>query len=124
MAYILTPRFAPAYQAPQCSPFGFCGPSSRPTYGYRTVQRPQPQPERSPFASFFSQLDELVGEIDQDVFDFFFTEGNICFLSPGGLHISKVSTHAGILTYGSRALCPSLLPSVKVGVEARDGKYP
>ncbi|KAF3007819.1 hypothetical protein E8E13_010574 [Curvularia kusanoi] len=66
MAYILTPRFAPTYQAPQCSPFGFCGPSSRPTYGYRTVQRPQSQPERSPFASFFSQLDELVGEIDRE----------------------------------------------------------
>lgn len=68
MAYILTPRLAQAYQAPQCSPFGFCAPSPQPSYGYRTVQRPQPQPQpqRSPFASFFSQLDELVGEIDRE----------------------------------------------------------
>jgi HSP20 family molecular chaperone IbpA len=66
MAYILTPRFAPAYQAPQCNPFGICAPSSRPTYGYRTAQRPQAQPQRSPFASFFSQLEDLVTEIDQE----------------------------------------------------------
>lgn len=68
MAYILTPRFAPAYQAPQCSPFGFCAPSSRSAYGFRPAQRPQPQPQprRSPFASFFSQLDELVSEIDRE----------------------------------------------------------
>ncbi|KAJ4994290.1 hsp20-like protein [Stagonosporopsis vannaccii] len=68
MAYILTPRFTQAYQAPQCNPFGFCAPSSQPTYGYRTAQRPQsqPQPQRSPFASFFSQLDELVSEIDRE----------------------------------------------------------
>ena len=66
MAYILTPRFAPAYQAPQCNPFGICAPSSRPTYGYRTAQRPQAQTQRSPFASFFSQLEDLVSEIDQE----------------------------------------------------------
>lgn len=68
MAYILTPRFAQAYQAPQCNPFGFCAPSSQPAYGYGTVQRPQPQrqAQRSPFASFFSQLDELVSEIDRE----------------------------------------------------------
>lgn len=66
MAYILTPRFAPAYQVPQCNPFGICTPSSRPTYGYRTAQRPQAQPQRSPFASFFSQLEDLVTEIDQE----------------------------------------------------------
>ncbi|KAF9693686.1 hypothetical protein EKO04_008406 [Ascochyta lentis] len=68
MAYILTPRFAPAYQAPQCSPFGFCAPRSQPTYGYRTVQLPQSQsqPRSSPFASFFSQLDNLVNEIDRE----------------------------------------------------------
>ena len=66
MAYILTPRFAQAYQAPQCNPFGFCAPTSRPTYGYRTVQRSQPQPRPSPFASFFSQLDDLVSEIDRE----------------------------------------------------------
>ena len=66
MAYILTPRFAPAYQAPQCNPLGTCAPSSRPTYGYRTAQRPQAQPQRSPFATFFSQLEDLIGEIDQE----------------------------------------------------------
>ena len=66
MAYILTPRFAPAYQTPQCNPFGICAPSSRPTYGYRTAQMPQVQPQRSSFASFFSQLENLVSEIDQE----------------------------------------------------------
>ena len=66
MAYILTPTFAQAYQAPQCNPFGFNAPTSRPTYGYRTVQRPQRQPQPSPFASFFSQLDDLVSEIDRE----------------------------------------------------------
>lgn len=66
MAYILTPRFAQAYQAPQCNPFGFCAPTSQPAYGYRTVQRPQSQPRSSPFASFFSQLDDLVSEIDRE----------------------------------------------------------
>ena len=68
MAYILTPRFAQAYQAPQCNPFGFCGPQSRSAYGYPTVKRsqPQPQPRSSPFASFFSQLEDLVSEIDRE----------------------------------------------------------
>jgi|SRR5690242_9851741 len=66
MAYIFTPRFAQAYQTPQCNPFGFCAPSSQPTYGYRTSKRTQPQPQRSSFASFFSQLDELVSEIDRE----------------------------------------------------------
>lgn len=70
MAYILTPRFASAYQAPQCNPFGFCAPSSQSIYNYRTAQRsqsqPQPQPQPSPFASFFSQLEDLVGEIDRE----------------------------------------------------------
>ncbi|KAJ8117721.1 hypothetical protein OPT61_g1147 [Boeremia exigua] len=66
MAYILTPRFAQAYQAPQCNPFGFCAPSSRPAYAFRAVQQPQPRPQSSPFASFFSQLDELVSEIDHE----------------------------------------------------------
>lgn len=70
MAYILTPRFTTSYQAPQCNPFSFCAPSSRPTYSYRTVHysrpQPQPQPRPSPFASFFSQLDELVSEIDRE----------------------------------------------------------
>ncbi|KAF3044805.1 hypothetical protein E8E12_010757 [Didymella heteroderae] len=66
MAYILTPRFAQAYQAPECNPFSFCAPSSRPTYVYRAAQRPQPEPRRSPFASFFSQIEDLVSEIDRE----------------------------------------------------------
>jgi HSP20 family molecular chaperone IbpA len=65
MAFVLTPRFAPAYQAPQCNPFGFCAPASRPTYGYR-VSRPQPRrPQYSPL-NFFSQVDELLSEIDRE----------------------------------------------------------
>ncbi|KAF2848987.1 HSP20-like chaperone [Plenodomus tracheiphilus IPT5] len=66
--FVLTPRFAPAYQAPQCSPFGFCAPASQPVYNYR-VSRPRPQPRRpqySSFNNFFSQVDELLGEIDRE----------------------------------------------------------
>lgn len=70
MAYIITPRFAPVYQAPQCSPFGFYAPRSQPNYACRTVHRTKPQPQSqsrpSPFASFFNQLDELVNEIDSE----------------------------------------------------------
>ncbi|KAF3052486.1 hypothetical protein E8E11_010886 [Didymella keratinophila] len=66
MAYILTSPFAQAYQAPECNPFGFCAPSSRPAYSYRAAQRPQPQSRPSPFASFFSQIEDLVGEIDRE----------------------------------------------------------
>lgn len=66
MAFVLTPRFAPAYQAPQCSPFGFCAPTSRPAYAYR-VARPRPQrPQYSSFNHFFNQVDELLGEIDRE----------------------------------------------------------
>lgn len=66
MAFVLTPRFVPAYQAPQCSPFGFCAPASRPAYAYR-VARPRPQrPQYSSFNNFFSQVDELLGEIDRE----------------------------------------------------------
>lgn len=66
MAFLLTPRFAPAYQAPQCNPFGFCAPVSRPTYAYR-VSRAQPRrPTYSPFNHFFSQVDDLLSEIDQE----------------------------------------------------------
>ncbi|KAF2833443.1 HSP20-like chaperone [Ophiobolus disseminans] len=66
MAYILTPRLAPAYQAPQCNPFGFCAPVSRPAYAYR-VTRPRPQrPQYSSFNHFFSQVDELLSEIDRE----------------------------------------------------------
>lgn len=67
MAYILTPHFVPAYQAPQCNPFGFCAPVSRPSYAYRTVPRPEPRhPAYSPYNNLFSQVDELLGEIDQE----------------------------------------------------------
>jgi HSP20 family molecular chaperone IbpA len=64
MAFILTPRFAPAYQA-QCNPFG-CAPVSRPGYAYR-IARPRPQrPQYSSFNHFFSQVDELLTEIDRE----------------------------------------------------------
>lgn len=66
MAFVLTPRFAPTYQAPQCSPFGFCAPASRPAYSYR-VARPRPQrPQYSSFNHFFGQIDELLSEIDRE----------------------------------------------------------
>jgi HSP20 family molecular chaperone IbpA len=59
-----TPRFAPAYQA-QCNPFG-CAPVSRPGYTYR-IARPRPQrPQYSSFNHFFSQVDELLTEIDRE----------------------------------------------------------
>ncbi|KAI8934284.1 hypothetical protein NX059_009024 [Plenodomus lindquistii] len=64
--FVLAPRFAPAYQATQCSPFGFCAPASQPVY---RVSRPRPQPRRpqySSFNNFFSQVDELLGEIDRE----------------------------------------------------------
>lgn len=66
MAYILTSPFTQAYQAPECNPFGFCAPSSRPVYGYRPAQRHQSQPRPSPFANFFSQIEDLVSEIDRE----------------------------------------------------------
>jgi HSP20 family molecular chaperone IbpA len=66
MAFILTPRMAPAYQAPQCNPFGYCAPVSPPSHGYR-VSRPQPRrPQYSPYNNFFSQVDELLSEIDRE----------------------------------------------------------
>lgn len=66
MAFFLTPRFAPAYQAPQCNPFGMCASASRPSYTYR-VARPRPQrPQYSSFNHFFNQVDELLAEIDQE----------------------------------------------------------
>lgn len=66
MAFVLTPRFAPAYQAPQCNPFGYYAPVSRPSHGYR-VSRPQPRrPQYSPYNNFFSQVDELLSEIDRE----------------------------------------------------------
>jgi HSP20 family molecular chaperone IbpA len=66
MAFVLTPRFAPAYQAQQCNPFGLCAPVSRSPYAYR-VARPRPQrPQYSSFNHFFSQVDELLSEIDRE----------------------------------------------------------
>ncbi|KAF1849732.1 HSP20-like chaperone [Cucurbitaria berberidis CBS 394.84] len=66
MAFVLTPHFAPTSQAPQCSPFGFCTPHSRPTYPYH-VSRPQPRrPAYSSFNHFFNQVDELLSEIDRE----------------------------------------------------------
>lgn len=66
MAFVLTPRFAPTYQAPQCSPFGFCAPTSRPAYSYR-VARPRTQrPQYSSFNHFFGQVDELLSEIERE----------------------------------------------------------
>jgi len=67
MAYVITPHFIPAYEAPRCNPFGSCAPVSRPTYAYRTLARPQPRrPVYSPYTNFFSQVDELLGEIDRE----------------------------------------------------------
>lgn len=67
MAYILTPHFVPAYQAPQCNPFGFCAPVSRPSYAYRTTPRSEPRrPSYLRYNNFFSQVDELLGEIDRE----------------------------------------------------------
>ncbi|KAI4644078.1 uncharacterized protein J4E78_009661 [Alternaria triticimaculans] len=57
---------APAYEAQQCNPFGFCAPVSRPAHGY-LVSRPQPRrPQYSPYNNFFSQVDELLSEIDRE----------------------------------------------------------
>lgn len=65
MAFILTPRFAPAYQAPQCNPFSLCAPASQPAYRYRVACTPPRRPQYSSFNHFFSQVDELLGEIDR-----------------------------------------------------------
>lgn len=66
MAFVLTPRFAPAYQAPQCNPFGFCAPASRPAYAYRVARTRPQRPQYSSFNNFFTQVDELLGEIDRE----------------------------------------------------------
>lgn len=65
MAFILTPRFAPAYQASQCSPFGFSAPASQPAYRYRVACAPPRRPQYSSFNHFFGQVDELLSEIDR-----------------------------------------------------------
>lgn len=66
MAFVLTPRFAPAYQASQCNPFGFCAPASRPAYAYRVARPRSQRPQYSSFNNFFSQVDELLSEIDRE----------------------------------------------------------
>lgn len=66
MAFLLAPRFAPAYQVSQCNPFGFCGPSSRPAYTYR-ISRSQPRRSQySSFHHFFNQVDEFLSDIDRE----------------------------------------------------------
>lgn len=68
--FVLTPRPAPAYQASGYGyhPFGFCGPASQPVYNYR-ISHPRPQPRRPQYAlhnNLFSQVDELLSEIDRE----------------------------------------------------------
>lgn len=59
MAFLLAPRFAPAY-APQCNSWS-CAPV-RPSYSYRHVSRPS----FPIFAPFLSQFDELLTELDRE----------------------------------------------------------
>jgi len=66
MAFVLTPTFAPAYQTHQYSPLGFCSPAARSPYGCR-IARPQPRrPQYSPYGNFFSQVNDLLSEIDRE----------------------------------------------------------
>lgn len=66
MAFVLTPSFAPVYHTPQHNPFGFCAPAARSPYGYR-VHRAQPRrPQYSPYGNFFSQVNDLLSEIDRE----------------------------------------------------------
>ncbi|KAH3957575.1 hypothetical protein HBH51_223440 [Parastagonospora nodorum] len=66
MAFVLTPRFAPAYQAQQCNPFGFCAPVSRYPHNYRVARPRMERLQNSTFNHFFSQVDELLGEIQRE----------------------------------------------------------
>lgn len=59
MAFLLAPRFAPAY-APQCNSWS-CAPI-RPSYSYRRVSRPS----FPTFAPFLGQFDELLSELDRE----------------------------------------------------------
>lgn len=59
MAFFLTPRFAPAYTAPQCNPWG-CSP--RPAHTIRRVSRPA----FPSFVPFLGQVDELLTELDRE----------------------------------------------------------
>lgn len=66
MAFVITPRFTPVYQASRCHPLNSCGRVSQPTYAYR-VSRPQPRHSQySSFNHFFGQVDELLSEIDRE----------------------------------------------------------
>ncbi|KAK3216263.1 hypothetical protein GRF29_8g2767418 [Pseudopithomyces chartarum] len=62
MAFFLTPRFAPAYTAPQCNPWA-CAP--RPQHSYRRVLRPAFS-SLSSFAPFTNEVDELVSALEQE----------------------------------------------------------
>jgi HSP20 family molecular chaperone IbpA len=66
MAFVLTPRFAPAYQAQQCDPFGLCTSVSRSPYSYRVARPRSQRPQYPSFNHFFSQVDELLSEIDRE----------------------------------------------------------
>ncbi|KAJ4294416.1 hypothetical protein N0V90_008106 [Kalmusia sp. IMI 367209] len=59
MAFLLTPRFAPAYTAQQCNPWG-C--TSRPQQSYRRIVRPS----FPSFAPFLSEIDELISALDHE----------------------------------------------------------
>lgn len=66
MAFVLTPSFAPVYHTPQHNPFGFCAPVARSPHGYH-VHRAQPRrPQYSPYGNFFSQVNDLLSEIDRE----------------------------------------------------------
>lgn len=66
MAFVLTPRFVPAYQAQQCNPFGICTPVYRYPHTYRVARPRTERPQYSTFSHFFSQVDEMLGEIQRD----------------------------------------------------------
>jgi HSP20 family molecular chaperone IbpA len=59
MAFFLTPRFAPAYAAQQCNPWG-CAP--RPQQSYRRVARPS----FPSFAPVLTEVEEILSALDQE----------------------------------------------------------
>ncbi|KAF9738711.1 hypothetical protein PMIN06_009605 [Paraphaeosphaeria minitans] len=59
MAFFLTPRFAPAYTAPQCNPWAS---APRPQQSYRQFVRPS----FPSFAPFLSDVDEIINALDQE----------------------------------------------------------
>lgn len=58
------PRFAPAYEGSQCSPFGSCAPASRVAYSHRVSRQQSRHPQYSSFNGFLSQVGELLSEMD------------------------------------------------------------